>query len=58
MKTKTFDCIDMKRRGAEQVHERLKDMTVQQRMAYWREQTEQLRQRQAAVRAARPDTAS
>ena len=48
----------MKRRGAEQVHERLKDMTVQQRMAYWREQTEQLRQRQAAVRAARPDTAS
>jgi hypothetical protein len=36
MKTKTFDCVEMKRRGAMRVHERLKDMTVEQQIEYWR----------------------
>ena len=51
MKTKTFDCVEMKRQGALRVHEILKDMTVQQQIEYWRQQMELMRQRQAELRA-------
>ena len=36
MKTKTFNCIEMKRQAALRIHERLKDMTVEQQIEYWR----------------------
>jgi len=36
MKTKTFDCVEMKRRAALRIHERMKDMTVEERIEYWR----------------------
>jgi hypothetical protein len=51
VKTKTFDCVEMKRRGAEYVYNIIKDMTPQQELEYWRKQTELLRQRQAASRS-------
>ena len=51
MKTKTFDCVEMKRKGAELVQQRLAAMTREQQLEYWREQTELLRKRQAALRA-------
>jgi hypothetical protein len=54
MKTKTFDCVEMKRKGAELVQQRLAGMTRQQQLEYWRGQTELLRQRQAALRAQQP----
>jgi hypothetical protein len=41
MKTKTFDCVEMKRRGAMRVHERLKDMTVEQQVEYWHRRNEE-----------------
>ena len=50
MKTKAFDCVEMKRRGAELVQEHLAGMSREQQLEYWRSQTELLRQRQAAVR--------
>ncbi len=54
MKNKTFDCVEMKRQGALRVHEILKDMTVQQQIEYWRQQTELMRQRRAEIRPPKP----
>ena len=55
MTTKTFDCVQMKRRGAELVRQRLAGMTRQQQLEYWRQQTALLRRRQAAARSDKPD---
>jgi len=44
MKTKTFDCVDMKRRGAERIYEQVKDMTLEEELAYWRQRTLEFRQ--------------
>ena len=52
MKTKTFDCVEMKRRGAELVQERLASMTPEQELEFWRQQTEELRREQQRVRMA------
>jgi len=56
MKTKTFDCVEMKRRGAQRIHEITKDMTLEQKVAYWRERSRQFREEQerVAARNARP----
>lgn len=45
MKTKTFDCVDLKRRGAERVQAELEGMTPGQQVEYWRRSTEELLQR-------------
>jgi hypothetical protein len=52
MTAKTFDCVEMKRRGAELVQKQLAGMTRQQQLAYWEGRTKLLLQQQAAVRAA------
>jgi len=49
MKTKTFDCVEMKRRGAEWVQKRLASMTPEQELEYWRQQTEELRREQQRI---------
>jgi hypothetical protein len=51
MKTKRFDCVEMKRQGALRVHERLKDMTVEQQIEYWRQRSEQFQRDQERLRA-------
>lgn len=43
MKTKTFDCVEMKRRGAARIHERLKGMTLEQKIDYWRRRSQAFR---------------
>jgi hypothetical protein len=43
---KKFDCVEMKRRGAEAVYEKIKDMTPEEELAYWQAGTEKLRQKQ------------
>jgi hypothetical protein len=59
MKTKTFDCVDMKRRGAEHVYSIIKNMTPSQELEFWRERIRQLKQEQSthkdSNRAARTD---
>lgn len=57
MKTKTFDCVEMKRRGAARIHERLKNMTLQQKIDYWHWRSQAFRsdQGQAAGEARTPD---
>jgi hypothetical protein len=51
MKTKTFDCVEMKRQGALRVHEKLKDMTIEQQIEYWRQRSEQFQREQDRLRA-------
>lgn len=51
MKTKTFDCIEMKRRGSQRIYETIKDMTFEQKVAYWREQSRQFREEQDRIGA-------
>jgi hypothetical protein len=46
MKTKTFDCVEMKQRGAEQVQQELMKMTPEEEIAFWQKGTEKLRQKQ------------
>ena len=46
---KTFDCVRMKYRGAEQVREQLKDMTLDQELAFWQQRSQELRKRQRVI---------
>ena len=52
MKTKTFDCVEMKRRGAEEVQAALAGLTPEEELAFWQRGTAELERRQAQVRAA------
>ena len=38
---KAFDCIEMKRRSSERIHERLKGLTIEERVAFWRKKNEE-----------------
>ena len=49
MKTKTFDCVEMKRQGAARIHERIKDLTLQQRIEYWRRRSDEFRREQQEI---------
>ena len=49
MKTKTFDCVEMKHRGAEGVMKRLRGKTLAQQLKYWQEGTRKLRELQKKI---------
>ncbi len=51
MKAKAFDCVDMSREAALRVHERLKDMTVEQQIEYWRQRSEEFQRDEERRRA-------
>jgi len=54
MKTKkAFDCVEMKRRGAEAVRRRLAGMTPEQELEFWRQETEDLRRQQQELQRER-----
>ena len=44
--TKTFDCVEMKRKGALRIYEKNKDMTFNQEVEYWRRRNEEFRREQ------------
>lgn len=46
MKTKTFDCIELKRRAALRIHERTRDLDIDQKIEYWRARSEKFRSEQ------------
>ena len=50
-KKKKFDCVEMKRRGAALLREKLKGMTPEEELEFWRLETEKLREEQAEARA-------
>jgi hypothetical protein len=49
-KTKDFDCVEMKRRGAERVHRETSALTPEEELAYWQRGTEELRGQQESLR--------
>ena len=49
MKTKTSDCVEMKRRWAQRIYEATKDMMFEQEVAYWRERSRQFREEQERI---------
>jgi hypothetical protein len=53
IKTKTFDCVKMKRRGSRHVQEQTRGMTAAEELAFWRERTARLAKR---IKAARQKT--
>lgn len=50
MKAKTFDCVEMKHRGAEKVREQTKDVTLEQELEFWQERSRILKQRQQSIK--------
>ena len=54
MKTKKFDCVQMKRQGAAKVREQTATLTKEQELRYWQERSQHLRQRQAALKGTSP----
>lgn len=46
MKTKTFDCVEMKRRGAERIAKLLDGKTLEEQLKFWQRGTKELRKLQ------------
>ena len=55
-KTKTLDCVEMKRRGAEMVQQKLGSMTAEQEIEYWRERSVRFQAEQEQLRSKRRRT--
>ena len=53
-RTKTFDCVEMKRRGARKIYEQTKGMSVEEETAYWRERREEFRREQEVITRSAP----
>jgi hypothetical protein len=51
MKTKKFDCVQMKHLGAARVQEHTATMTKEQELAFWQERSQHLRRHQEALKA-------
>jgi len=46
MKTKTFDCVEMKRKAAERIHKETGNLTLEQKIEYWRRRNNEFRAEQ------------
>jgi len=44
MKNKSFDCVEMKRKGAEAVYQKVASLSIEQQLEYWRKGSASLRQ--------------
>ena len=51
MANKSFDCVEMKRRGAERVLAETEGMTPEQELEYWRKATEAFEREQRDLRS-------
>ena len=51
MRTKTFDCVEMKRRGAAALQAKLAGMTRDEELEFWHRENEVLRELQQKLRA-------
>jgi hypothetical protein len=49
MKTKAFDCVAMKRLGAEKVREKTATMTREEEIRFWQERSRELRHRRETL---------
>jgi hypothetical protein len=57
-KTKKFDCVKMKWRGAQRVLQEISGMTIEEELRYWEQGTQELLARQEALRAAKSNDGS
>ncbi len=53
-KTKEFDCVEMKRKGARKVYKATKGMSIEEEVAYWQKRTEEARRWLAAAPVENP----
>ena len=44
MKNKSFDCVEMKRKGAEAIYRKVSSLSIEQQLEYWHEGSATLRQ--------------
>ncbi len=51
MKNKTFDCVEMKRQAQERIYEQTREMTAEEKLAYYHRIGDAARQRQNELRA-------
>jgi len=56
MNKKNFDCVAMKHRGAEQLFEKLSNLTPEQELAFWQKRTEFLQKFRQKLLAQRKQT--
>lgn len=49
-RTKTFDCVEMKHKGAEKVWQATRGMTQEEELAFWAQGTRELRALKKAMR--------
>jgi hypothetical protein len=43
MKNKSFDCVEMKRKGAEVIYQKVASLSIEQQLEYWRKGSDSLR---------------
>jgi ABC-type Fe3+/spermidine/putrescine transport system ATPase subunit len=48
---KTFDCVEMKRQGQQEVHDRLKGMTKAEQLEYWQQRYREMLKRKQQQRS-------
>lgn len=51
MKTKKFDCVEMKRKGAESVYEKIVGLTRAEQLKFWHSGDGELRKMISAVKS-------
>lgn len=44
MKNKSFDCVEMKSKGAEAIYQKVSSLSMEQQLEYWRKGSASLRQ--------------
>ncbi len=49
MKTKKFDCVEMKHVGAEKIQEQIARMTREQEIRFWKERSQLLKEHQKII---------
>jgi hypothetical protein len=53
MRKKKFDCVEMQHQAQAEIYEETKDMTPEQRLAYWQEANRAFEERMRKLRAQR-----
>jgi hypothetical protein len=50
MKSKKFDCVEMKRKSQELIYNEIRNMTKEEELAFWQKGTIDLRSRQNSLK--------
>ncbi len=48
-----FDCVEMKRKGAEKLQKKLTGLTIEEELEFWKERTNELKKEQQALNRAK-----